>query len=169
MIFSCCGRWIFFLLPFYVEWRRRATWAVGVGGAIPDDGCRSWNAPRSCQGSACMGLILGLFSIRRRGFAESFKIESQFINKTSSQSLLYTMLFSILAVAVAVAASPLARNSLNPADFQKDVLAASNWYRGQHSANDFKWDDGVAASAQNWADRCSFNHEVCRYITCITT
>lgn len=78
------------------------------------------------------------------------------------------MLLSIFTLATAVAAGPVARSTLDPADFQKDVLAASNWYRGQHSADNFKWDDDVAASAQNWADRCSFDHEVCHHITYTT-
>ncbi|OAA44091.1 CAP domain protein [Beauveria brongniartii RCEF 3172] len=42
-------------------------------------------------------------------------------------------------------------------DFKSQMLAAHNWYRGQHSAAALKWDDNLASKSLAWASKCSDN------------
>ncbi|KGQ06273.1 Cell wall protein PRY3 [Beauveria bassiana D1-5] len=42
-------------------------------------------------------------------------------------------------------------------DFKSQMLAAHNWYRGQHSAAALKWDDNLASKSLAWASKCSEN------------
>ncbi|KAM3500685.1 hypothetical protein MY10362_006185 [Beauveria mimosiformis] len=42
-------------------------------------------------------------------------------------------------------------------DFKSQMLAAHNWYRGQHSAAALKWDDNLASKSLAWASKCSSN------------
>ena len=69
---------------------------------------------------------------------------------------------AIVACAAVAAATPVTLEAREHDDFKKEMLAAHNWYRGQHSAAPLKWDDGLAKNALNWAKRCSENprHQV---------
>jgi hypothetical protein len=40
------------------------------------------------------------------------------------------------------------------------MLAAHNFYRGEHNASDLSWNDTSAEFAANWAKPCLFKHSV---------
>lgn len=44
--------------------------------------------------------------------------------------------------------------------FQNAVLDSTNYYRGQHQANPLRWDDSLASYAQDYAQKCVFEHSV---------
>lgn len=45
--------------------------------------------------------------------------------------------------------------------FQDAVLNSTNYYRSQHQANPLRWDDSLASYAQDYAQKCVFEHSVC--------
>ncbi|KAG6030179.1 hypothetical protein E4U19_000588 [Claviceps sp. Clav32 group G5] len=66
-------------------------------------------------------------------------------------------IFSTVATLLAVvSASPTARATN---DFQSEMLASHNYFRGQHSANPLTWDSALAQSSQSWANTCNFSHD----------
>ncbi|RDL36903.1 uncharacterized protein BP5553_06255 [Venustampulla echinocandica] len=46
----------------------------------------------------------------------------------------------------------------NKAVFEKDILAAHNFYRAEHNATTLKWNDTSAKYASKWSARCEFEH-----------
>lgn len=74
---------------------------------------------------------------------------------------------AVLALAAVGSATPVSVESRDIEarehdDFRKEMLAAHNWYRGQHSAAPLAWDDNLAGNAHAWAAKCSENprHQV---------
>ncbi|KAG5917414.1 hypothetical protein E4U61_002744 [Claviceps capensis] len=66
-------------------------------------------------------------------------------------------IFSTVATLLAVAsASPTVRATK---DFETEMLASHNYFRGQHSANPLTWDTALAQSSQTWANTCNFSHD----------
>lgn len=58
----------------------------------------------------------------------------------------------ILAVSLCLTAT-------RAASQMQDVLDAHNTYRAKHCVPKLAWSEQVAASAQQWADRCVFEHQ----------
>lgn len=99
-------------------------------------------------------------------------------NKFYNHSHLYTYtintmladIFSktaILALAAVASASPVSVEARDIEarehdDFKNQMIAAHNWYRGQHSAAPLQWDNNLANNAHAWAAKCSENprHQV---------
>lgn len=72
----------------------------------------------------------------------------------------------VLALATAALATPISKDDTNTIEergfgnFRNDILGASNWFRKAHGANKLVWNDAAAASAQNWANQCKWQHQV---------
>jgi uncharacterized protein YkwD len=49
----------------------------------------------------------------------------------------------------------------NDADFQSQILAATNFYRMEQDVAPVTWNDSCATYAQKWSDACVFKHSVC--------
>ncbi|OAA76027.1 CAP domain protein [Akanthomyces lecanii RCEF 1005] len=69
---------------------------------------------------------------------------------------------AVLALAAVASASPVSVEARDIEarehdDFKNQMLAAHNWYRGQHSAAPLQWDNNLANNAHAWAARCSEN------------
>jgi uncharacterized protein YkwD len=45
----------------------------------------------------------------------------------------------------------------------REILDAHNAYRAKHCAPALEWDDKLEATAQDWADRCEFEHSRTKY------
>jgi len=43
---------------------------------------------------------------------------------------------------------------------QAAVLNSTNYYRAQHQAGALTWDDGLASYAQDYANKCAWQHSV---------
>lgn len=66
------------------------------------------------------------------------------------------------ASTITVSAAPLPTSpSYTDADsFQKDMLTAHNFYRGEHGVKDLVWNETSADFASDWAEGCRFVHSV---------
>ncbi|KAL5321113.1 hypothetical protein ACEPPN_011925 [Leptodophora sp. 'Broadleaf-Isolate-01'] len=64
------------------------------------------------------------------------------------------------ASTITVSAAPLPTSpSYTDADsFQKDMLTAHNFYRGEHGVKDLVWNETSADFASDWAEGCRFVH-----------
>jgi hypothetical protein len=49
----------------------------------------------------------------------------------------------------------------NDADFQSQILAATNFYRMEQGVAAVTWNASIATYAQKWSDACVFKHSVC--------
>jgi len=49
----------------------------------------------------------------------------------------------------------------NDADFQSEILAATNFYRMEQGVAAVTWNQSMATYAQKWSDACVFKHSVC--------
>ncbi|KAK1218556.1 hypothetical protein PQX77_018760, partial [Marasmius sp. AFHP31] len=63
-----------------------------------------------------------------------------------------------LLTAAGVASLSTASTIQRRAPVLTDVLNAHNDFRAQHGAAALTWSDTLANAAQNWADRCVFEH-----------
>jgi uncharacterized protein YkwD len=77
------------------------------------------------------------------------------------------MLFSTLAVAAPTAtqAAPLAKRTTGPScldssGLQKTIIGYHNSHRTYHQVSELEWDSGLANYAQNWVNKCVFQHSV---------
>jgi uncharacterized protein YkwD len=83
-----------------------------------------------------------------------------------SLSLLLVLLPSTLATVLTVtdtSAAPVSTSSSyeNDADFQSQILAATNFYRMEQGVAAVTWNQSMATYAQKWSDACVFKHSVC--------
>lgn len=46
-------------------------------------------------------------------------------------------------------------------EFKEAVLNVTNTYRKQHNATALEWNETLADGAQEWSERCVFEHSVC--------
>ncbi|KAK1071202.1 hypothetical protein LTR74_003583 [Friedmanniomyces endolithicus] len=62
-----------------------------------------------------------------------------------------------------MAVVPTGSVSYNGNALQAAVLNSTNYYRAQHQAGALTWDDGLASYAQNYANKCSWQHSNGQY------
>lgn len=67
---------------------------------------------------------------------------------------------AMAGLALVAQASPL-QPIIYDADFQRDMLAAHNYFRDQHGSPNVTWDTDAEANAQAWANQCQFQHQAC--------
>lgn len=65
---------------------------------------------------------------------------------------------TIITVTAPPAATPTSTTYTSDSDFKSSMLAAHNFYRGEHNASDLSWNDTSAEFAANWAKPCVFKH-----------
>jgi len=78
-------------------------------------------------------------------------------------ALLLTSSTAVLAastVTVSAAPTPTSTSYTDDATFEKDMLEAHNFYRGQHNASSLSWNDTSAKVAEGWSEGCEFEHSV---------
>ncbi|TWU74604.1 hypothetical protein ED733_000997 [Metarhizium rileyi] len=68
-------------------------------------------------------------------------------------------IFSVLAATGLSAAAPTQVEERQGGDFQGEMIAAHNFYRGQHDAKPLSWNNNLAIDAQNWANTCNWAHD----------
>ncbi|KHN98715.1 extracellular SCP domain-containing protein Pry1 [Metarhizium album ARSEF 1941] len=69
---------------------------------------------------------------------------------------------SILAALAATGLAGAAPTSLeeeHDGNFKDEILAAHNFFRRQHGADPFSWNQKLARGAQDWAETCNFSHD----------
>ncbi|KAG8415394.1 hypothetical protein J3458_009244 [Metarhizium acridum] len=64
-----------------------------------------------------------------------------------------------LAAAGMGMAAPTELEQGQDANFKREMLAAHNFFRGQHSADPLSWNPDLAKKAQDWADTCNWAHD----------
>lgn len=71
---------------------------------------------------------------------------------------------SILTLATAgmATAAPAELEQRPRGNFKAEMLAAHNFFRGQHGAEPLSWKGNLASKAQDWADTCRWSHDVSR-------
>jgi hypothetical protein len=76
--------------------------------------------------------------------------------------LLPSTLAAVSTVTVTTAAPVSTSSSYeNDADFQSEILAATNFYRMEQGVGAVTWNQSMATYAQKWSDACVFKHSVC--------
>lgn len=63
-----------------------------------------------------------------------------------------------------VSAAATGAMSFQGSAIQDAVLNSTNYYRAQHQANAISWDDSLASYAQNYAQKCIWQHSVSSYL-----
>ncbi|KID72465.1 Protein PRY1 [Metarhizium brunneum] len=68
---------------------------------------------------------------------------------------------SILTLATAgmATAAPAELEQRPRGNFKDEMLAAHNFFRGQHGAEPLSWKGNLASKAQDWADTCRWSHD----------
>ncbi|TVY73308.1 Repressed by EFG1 protein, partial [Lachnellula suecica] len=83
------------------------------------------------------------------------------LNWLSSALLLATTAAAAtITITQSAAPTPTSPSYTSDTTFQKDVLAAHNFYRGEHNASALVWNSTSAATASKWAAGCAFKHSV---------
>ncbi len=75
--------------------------------------------------------------------------------------LFSTPLVQAVTVSTITASStpqPTSSSYTNAATFEKDMLDAHNFYRGEHGVGELKWNTTSATFAASWAKACNFEH-----------
>jgi hypothetical protein len=85
-----------------------------------------------------------------------------------SLPLILLLLPSTLAAVSTItvtSAAPVSTSSSyeNDADFQSEILAATNFYRMEQGVAAVTWNASMATYAQKWSDACVFKHSVCTF------
>jgi uncharacterized protein YkwD len=64
-----------------------------------------------------------------------------------------------LAPAPSTPADPAATPPAAAPDWKQAIVDRHNLYRAQHCSVDLRWDEEIAATAQEWANRCIWDHD----------
>ena len=77
--------------------------------------------------------------------------------------LLVPSTLAAVSTITVTSAAPVSTSSsyTNDADFQSQILAATNFYRMEQDVAAVTWNASIAAYAQKWSDACVFKHSVC--------
>ena len=67
---------------------------------------------------------------------------------------------TVTTVTESAISQPTSTSYTSDSQFQSDMVAAHNFYRGEQNVSNLEWNDTSAKIARDWSKRCVFEHSV---------